>query len=82
MDDIFKHKQLKLATVNSNHKRAIIFKISKKSIPKEELCTYCKFRRKMKGNRYLCELCFKVFANRTIDMDYGWGVDKFQKGGY
>ena len=43
---------------------------------KDELCTHCHIRPKMKGNHYLCEICYKEEACSMIDIDYGLGVDK------
>ena len=43
---------------------------------KNELCTHCHIRPKMKGNRYLCEVCYKREAGSMFDVDFGFGIDK------
>ena len=45
---------------------------------KSETCTCCLVRKKKKGNRFLCEVCWND-ANSRIDIDYGFGIEQFQK---
>jgi len=42
---------------------------------KNELCTCCHLRPKMKGNHFLCEICYKE-ASSIFEVDYGFGIDK------
>ena len=44
-----------------------------------EICTCCHIRPKMKGNHFLCEVCYHE-ASSIFDIDYGFGIDKFIKG--